>query len=228
MHNDAKRGNPAIPEAAREVHEALQVDLEWLRRQPGQATERVIQLSQEWIDTVCADTEARAGQAVQLSAQLSLHSDGTLLVRGSLTGEILAPCGRCLGDAGVDASDELCLTFLPAARIRDYLKNTPGDDPEGLELVASDLDEIFYEGNAVDLSNVVREQLLLALPMRVLCARGEACRGMCGRCGAMVNDMPADATTCSACKAPFMDEPEEHEQEIPAWKRKLMGLSDDP
>ncbi len=226
MANDAKRGNPAVPDSVREVHEALQVDLEWLRRQPGQATERVINLSREWIDTVCADTEARAGEDAELSANFSLHSDGTLLLRGRLRGGIVVPCGRCLGDAAVDASEEMCLTFLPAARIRDYMKTASGDDPDGVELVASDLDEIFYEGDAVDLSDVVREQLLLAFPMRVLCALGEACRGMCGRCGAMVNDMPADATHCGACKAPFADEEEDGEAKIPEWKRKLMGLSE--
>jgi uncharacterized metal-binding protein YceD (DUF177 family) len=229
MSSHPKRGNPAVPDSVREVHEALQVDLEWLRRQPGQATERVINLSKEWINTVCADTEARAGEAAELAASFSLHSDGTLLLRGRLRGGIVVPCGRCLGDAVVDAGEEMCLTFLPAARIRDYMKKAPGDEADGVELVASDLDEIFYEGDAVDLSDVVREQLLLAFPMRVLCALGEACRGMCGRCGAMVNDMPADATNCSACKAPFMEDEadgEDREDEIPEWKRKLMGLSE--
>ena len=227
MHKDAKRGNPAISDAVREVHDALQVDLAWLRRQSGLTTECVVNLSKEWIDTVCADTEARAGKAGQLSAGLSLHSDGTLLLRGSLSGALLVRCGRCLGDAEVDAGDEICLTFIPAGRIREYLKDSNGDDPDGLELEASDLNEISYEGDTVDLSDVIREQLLLAYPMRALCGLGELCRGMCGRCGANVNEMPADITTCTACKAPFVDAEGEQEDEIPEWKRELMGLSEE-
>ena len=227
MSDHAKRGNPAVPDAVREVQEALLVDLEWLRRQPGQTTARVINLSKEWIDRACGDTEARAGQAGELTAEMSLHSDGTLLLRGHLKGGIVVPCGRCLGDAPVDASEDVCLTFLPAQRMRDYLAKGHSDDPEGLELVASDLDEIFYEGDTVDLAAVVREQLLLAYPMRALCALGEACRGMCGRCGAPVNEMPAGVTVCTACKAPFVDEEAPAEADIPAWKRALMGLSEE-
>jgi len=42
-----------------------------------------------------------------------------------------------------------------------------------------------YEGDAVDLDELVREQILLALPSRRLCR--EECKGLCPTCGADLN-----------------------------------------
>jgi uncharacterized protein len=57
---------------------------------------------------------------------------------------------------------------------------------ENVELQAEDLILSAYEGDAVDLDEVVREQLLLALPSRHLCR--EDCQGLCQKCGANLND----------------------------------------
>ena len=43
------------------------------------------------------------------------------------------------------------------------------------------------------------EHVKLAYPMRALCERGEACRGLCSNCGAPVNELPAEITHCPHC-----------------------------
>src|SRR5919112_562701 len=57
---------------------------------------------------------------------------------------------------------------------------------ENVELQAEDLILSAYEGDAVDLDEIVREQTLLALPSRHLCR--EDCKGLCQKCGANLNE----------------------------------------
>ena len=60
------------------------------------------------------------------------------------------------------------------------------DDDDGFELSDDDMDVSYYDGNEFDMAEVVREHLLLALPMNPLCA--EACAGLCDQCGADLNE----------------------------------------
>jgi DUF177 domain-containing protein len=53
------------------------------------------------------------------------------------------------------------------------------------DLKVEDLEFSYYDGEEVDLTPLIREQTLLALPTRPLCR--EDCRGLCPRCGANLN-----------------------------------------
>ena len=53
-------------------------------------------------------------------------------------------------------------------------------------LTADDLALSYYRGEEIDLSPLVREQTILALPTRPLC--DPECRGLCPRCGASRNE----------------------------------------
>jgi uncharacterized protein len=44
----------------------------------------------------------------------------------------------------------------------------------------------FIKGDTIDLSDIVREQVYLSLPMRSICK--ESCRGLCPVCGANLNE----------------------------------------
>jgi len=55
----------------------------------------------------------------------------------------------------------------------------------------------FYEGHGLELADVVREQVMLWLPMRGLCR--EDCKGICPSCGVNRN-----AETC-VCVETFVD-----------------------
>ncbi len=50
-----------------------------------------------------------------------------------------------------------------------------------IELAPGDLTQSFYEGTEIDLTPLMYEQIMLALPTRPLC--GEECRGLCPQCG---------------------------------------------
>jgi len=56
---------------------------------------------------------------------------------------------------------------------------------DNVELRTDDLDFGFYEGEVVDLSPLIYEQIMLQIPMKILCS--EACKGLCPQCGANLN-----------------------------------------
>ena len=62
----------------------------------------------------------------------------------------------------------------------------PDDDPDAVDLFPLD-------GPVVDLAEVAREQVDLALPLRVLCR--DDCRGLCPGCGA---DLNREACRCTS------------------------------
>ncbi|MEO8500182.1 MAG: DUF177 domain-containing protein [Vicinamibacteria bacterium] len=105
------------------------------------------------------------------------RADGSLHVRGHLNLQTSGPCARCLGDTPLSVDQELDLFFLPESQA--FAEN---DDEEGAELQDRDLVVTFYKGDVLDLTSMVREQILLAQPMKRLCR--EDCKGVCPTCGA--------------------------------------------
>ncbi|HEV7734974.1 MAG TPA: DUF177 domain-containing protein, partial [Candidatus Binatia bacterium] len=83
-------------------------------------------------------------------------------------------------DFSIDAPFTLVLTPRAAA------VDEPG------ELGSDDLGICYYDGDEIDVSAIVHEQTILALPTRPLCA--EECRGLCPQCGTNLN---ADPCGCS-------------------------------
>lgn len=54
-----------------------------------------------------------------------------------------------------------------------------------LELTPEDLETEFYEGEEIDLTNLLKDQVLLTLPPKALCK--EDCQGLCPKCGKNLN-----------------------------------------
>ena len=75
------------------------------------------------------------------------------------------------------------------------------DDEEGAELQDRDLVVTFYRADILDLAGVVREQILLAQPMKRLCR--EDCKGVCPTCGADRNLTNCGCPKEAISKTPF-------------------------
>ena len=96
-------------------------------------------------------------------------------VRGQIQTSVELRCDRCLAPAPVPVNVEFAALFGQAAEA----------SAEAKELQGEDLDFSVYEGDAIDLDEIVREQILLALPTRQLCR--EECKGLCQTCRADLN-----------------------------------------
>jgi len=106
------------------------------------------------------------------------NTGSSLVVRGTARASVLLTCSRCAKpfEQSVQAPIEV-----------EFVQGRPGvaheENEEGLERVP-------YEGDEVDLSDEVRQRLVLALPMKPLCSDG--CLGLCPTCGKDLNEGPCD------------------------------------
>ena len=122
-------------------------------------------------------------------AELLPHTGGEVRVHGRIQTDLETECDRCLGRAGFHIDVPFDLFYRP-------LEST-----SGVEEVAIDEGEAemgFYELPGLQLEDIVREQVLLQLPMQRVCS--EACKGICPVCGANRNE-----TNCS-CQPPSGDD----------------------
>jgi uncharacterized protein len=112
-------------------------------------------------------------------------------IQGQLTTSLESFCARCLEPLTQDVKREFDLLYRPQ-----------GADAGRDELSVTDAEaEIsYYEGEGILLDDVIREQILLAVPIKITC--NEDCKGLCPHCGKNLNQ-----ETCSCAVA----------QEEPRW-----------
>jgi len=106
-----------------------------------------------------------------------------IAIEGALTAQLDLDCARCTNAFVADVTRPIHAVMLLDAAV---------DDDEDVELAAEQLDESFLEGDVIDLHELVREQVLLALPEKPLCSR--SCKGLCPICGADLNDEVCECT----------------------------------
>lgn len=109
-------------------------------------------------------------------------------LRGRLSTGLELQCARCLEAVRQEVSREFELLYRPlgADAGRDELSVTDAEAEIG-----------YYQGDGILLEDVLREQVLLALPLKVTCR--EDCKGLCPHCGKNLNQ-----EQCS-CNVPMED-----------------------
>lgn len=107
------------------------------------------------------------------SAEL-LQSD--IRLRGRLRTVMETPCARCLEPIRHPLDLEFDLFYRPMQTIARE---------EEVEITRAELDVGFYEGSGLMLEDALKEQILLALPMKSLCRPD--CAGLCPQCGQNLN-----------------------------------------
>jgi uncharacterized protein len=99
-------------------------------------------------------------------------------IAGSLNTSIELPCSRCLEPSRIAISKPFDLFF----RERD---KAMFDEDEEIELDEEDTRTAFFSGTQLAITDILREQILLALPMKALCTVD--CKGLCPHCGINLN-----------------------------------------
>ncbi|HKG22165.1 MAG TPA: DUF177 domain-containing protein [Blastocatellia bacterium] len=116
---------------------------------------------------------------------LNLHAarDGDKVeLAGELKADVELICDRCLARFSLPIEQSFDLLYVPAP--------SSGRPQEEKELDDNDLAVSVYEAETIDLDDLVREQIELALPMLRLCR--ESCAGLCPECRADLNEGPCD------------------------------------
>lgn len=112
--------------------------------------------------------------------------DELVLVEGSVSTAVRLQCCRCLQDFEQPLDISFSVTF---ARELPSLEDGQQQDAE-IELQAEDLGLISFEGDEIDLTESIQEQVVMALPVKPLCHA--TCKGLCPQCGADLNDGACD------------------------------------
>jgi uncharacterized protein len=136
------------------------------------------------------DPKLRQGGTLRAAGKIELVTGalGEIRVKGRVSVRMEADCDRCLETAPFPIESDFELYYRPVT----------GDYSEDAEIDPSETEMGFYEGGGLELNDVLREFVLLALPMQRLCREG--CRGLCPVCGQSRNQ-----TECG-CKTGAVDE----------------------
>jgi uncharacterized protein len=113
-----------------------------------------------------------SGLSAEGSAELLNHSLGEIRLQGALQVTVDAPCDRCLEPVSLPIRSPFDLVYMPTS-----VATEGGED----EIDEAAVEVGYYEGNGLQLNDVLREVVLLALPMQLVC--GESCKGICPVCG---------------------------------------------
>jgi uncharacterized protein len=126
-------------------------------------------------DPLIADAEFVLADSVRIRGRLMESGPGRYYWHGTLSTRVAASCRRCLADVSVEVAPELRVLFTEEAGADDAAAYPV--PPQATEL---------------ELGEMVREELILAVPPYVLCR--EDCRGLCPQCG---NDLNEGPCSCS-------------------------------
>jgi len=105
-----------------------------------------------------------------VECEISATVSGQVIARGRVDGILDGQCRRCLSPVQYGLYVPLDLVWLPEDELSD-------EDGEGADVVRT-----FPAGaRELDLGEAVREEVILAAPMHVVCR--DTCLGICPRCG---------------------------------------------
>ena len=118
------------------------------------------------------------GLSTPFTVKIVIYRAGDKFVlEGDLTGGLQVKCDRCLEVYNRDVRSEFRLFLaLPSMDI----------DKAEIELLDEDMEVGFTKGEEVDLDEIIKEQIYLSLPIKLLCK--ENCLGLCPTCGCNLNE----------------------------------------
>jgi DUF177 domain-containing protein len=123
------------------------------------------------------------GELVLTGPVRLMHTQGGVLVQGVLHAQATLSCSRCLEPVAVSLDVELEEIFAPTIDILTG-RLVPNEEEDRALWID--------DRHILDLSEVLRQDVLLALPMHVLCR--EECRGLCPVCGQNLNQESCGCT----------------------------------
>ena len=111
-------------------------------------------------------------------------SGNEVFVNGHVETRAQVECDRCLKPVELPVSADFALEYITGD---EYASSAV------VELTTAELSVSVFDGQAIDVDEVVKEQILLAVPTRMLCR--EDCKGICPECGTDRNTGDCSCTT---------------------------------
>jgi len=99
-------------------------------------------------------------------------------IKGNVLFKLNITCARCLGVVTKQFDEKVDCIF--------ERKSSCIIKGEEVELTTTDTEKYYYAGDEVDITPLVRDTILLAIPIKALCIPD--CRGLCPYCGENLNE----------------------------------------
>ena len=130
--------------------------------------------SNEWFRNLFGGLKLKTQGPFSLHLVLTKEKED-IFFEGHLKVKLLLNCSRCAEDAPYTFDEFFSPVF------------THGQDPreKDAELSRGELDITYFTKDEIDVSEVIREQIELMVPLQPLCS--EQCKGMCPHCGQNLN-----------------------------------------
>jgi uncharacterized protein len=137
--------------------------------------------------------DVRASSAVKTSGRATLVEEHTghkgtledIRIAGKVATNLEILCARCLEPVHYPIQRDFDLLYRPAG--------SDSDADTEVELKDRDAAISYYEGDGLELKDVLQEQMLLEVPIKTVCR--EECKGLCPHCGKNLN-----ASECECAK----------------------------
>jgi len=105
-------------------------------------------------------------------AELLANTEGEVRIKGRLRVNLESECDRCLARAEFPLDSSFDLFYRPTESL---------SAAEELAIDEGEAEIGFYQGAGMELEEILREQILLLLPMQRVCSSD--CKGICPVCG---------------------------------------------
>ena len=135
---------------------------------------KLLQFDVEPAELDITETELPVDGKIRIDGEISNVGD-VLLLQARVSTRVNRMCSRCLKEFTADSAAEVVEKYYPSGS-------------SGVEN-----DAYVYEADIVDITEPLRESLLLAEPLKVLCK--EDCMGICPVCGTDRNVHPCSCDT---------------------------------
>jgi uncharacterized protein len=145
---------------------------------PKEGLQATFLQGEDWLDERLKGEERRTFRFISpIAIHLNLFKVGRVVqVKSRMETRVDWLCARCLEN----------FPMVLTSEYRTTLKPRPDFPPaEEVALTREDLETDFYGGEEIELTSLVQDQVLLALPQKAVCR--EDCRGLCPRCGKNLN-----------------------------------------
>ncbi len=107
-----------------------------------------------------------------------------VLIRGDAKTELQLSCSRCLKESSYPLDISFDVEYIPFTEFSVIDEH---------ELRKTELDISFYKDDQINIEELIKEQLLLTVPMKPLCRPD--CKGICPECGKDLNDGACECKT---------------------------------
>ncbi len=125
-------------------------------------------MSADWLSSALEGTDLRPAERPGALRVAATQSGQDVLVQGSIDAAVVAECARCLADVDIEIGLPLTVLFSP--------ESERPDSSAEVEVRPDELNHDYFGGTMIVLDPIVRELLLLEVPMKPLCA--DDCKGI--------------------------------------------------